>query len=190
MKTASGTQNGGRVWPRTQKTKRCSQRGGQDRRTDQMRGSGGLDETGGDVPPTLTHLYVQRAVLMKQAGVVETQQHFITAGRQLPSGGEGGHVGCGEDRSATRFPLKTHSSGQALTCRIGTDGPVDPVLSQKLQGERPGVARSIGVHDIEPDGRRVLVAETGRPLLDHWTVVVLVQETDDQRARPCGGDAA
>lgn len=51
------------------------------------------DGTGGDGPLTRTHLYVQRAVLMKQAGVVETQQHFVMAGRQLPSGGEGGHVG-------------------------------------------------------------------------------------------------
>lgn len=173
MKTALMTQNGGRgrVWPRTQKTKYCSQRRGQDRWSAQTRG-----ETGGASPLTLTHLYVQRAVLIKRAGVVEPQQHFIITGRQLPFGGEGCHVSCGENRSATRFPrtLTPRSSGKALTCRVDADAPVDLVLSEKLQGKRPSVARSIRVYDIKPDGRRLLIAETGCPLLDHRTVVVLV----------------
>lgn len=173
MKTPLMTQNGGRgrVWPRTQKTKYCSQRRGQDRRSAQTRG-----ETGGASPLTLTHLYVQRAVLIKRAGVVDTQQHFIIPGRQLPFGGEGCHVSCGENRSATRFPrtLTPRSSGKALTCRVDADAPVDLVLSEKLQGKRPSVARSIRVYDIKPDGRRLLIAETGCPLLDHRTVVILV----------------
>lgn len=66
------------------------------------------------------------------------------------------------------------SSEKPLTCGIGADGPVDLVLSEKLQGKGPSVARSIRVHDIKPDGRRLLIAEAGCPLLDHRTVVVLV----------------
>lgn len=164
-------------WPRTQKTKYCSQRRGQDRRSVQTRGSRIRVETGGDGPLTRTHLDVQRAVLVQPASVVEAQQHFIVAGRQLPFGGEGCHASCEENRSAAaRFPgpLTPRSSGKPLTCGIGADGPVDLVLSEKLQGKGPGVARSIRVHDIKLDGPRLLIAEAGCPLLDHRTVVVLV----------------
>lgn len=78
---------------------------------------------------------------------------------------------------------------ELLTCGIGTDGPVDLVFSENHRGKRAGVARSIRVHEIQVDGRRVLIAEAGSPLLDHRAVVILVQETDDQSARPRGGDS-
>lgn len=78
---------------------------------------------------------------------------------------------------------------ELLTCGIGTDGPVDLVFPENLRGKRTGVARSVGVHEVQVDGRRVLVAESGSPLLDHRAVVILVQETDDQSARPRGGDS-
>lgn len=177
---------GGGVWPHTQKTKHCSQRGGQDRWSAQTRGSRIRDGTGGDGPLTRTHLHVQRAVLKEPAGVVEAQQHFITAGRQLPRGGEGGQVSCGENRS--RFRRTLDPSGKAPTCRVGTDGPVDLMLSEELQGEGPSVARSIRVHHVQLDGRRAPAADTGCPLLDHRTVVILVQEADQQSARACGRD--
>lgn len=51
------------------------------------------------------------------------------------------------------------------------------------------MARSVGVHEIQVDGRRVLIAENGSPLLDHRAVVILVQETDHESARPRGGDS-
>lgn len=179
MKTASVTQNRGRgrVWPRTQKTNYCSQRGGQDSRSVGTRVGRIRDGTGGDGPLTLTHLHVQRAVLGKQAGVRDPQQHFIMAGRQLPVGGEGCHGSWEEeDTSAPPFPRTRTpcSPGKGSTCRTGADGPVDPVLSEKLQGKGPSVARPIRVHHIKLDGRRLLTAETGRPLLDHRPVVVLV----------------
>lgn len=71
------------------------------------------DEAGGDSPLTLTHLYVQGAVLVKHPGVIETQQHPIIARRQLPFGGEGRHVSCREKRSATlcRSPLTPRVCG-------------------------------------------------------------------------------
>lgn len=59
------------------------------------------EETGGDSPLALTHLYLQRAVLVKHTGIVETQQHLIIARRQLPFGGEGRHISCRDNRSAT-----------------------------------------------------------------------------------------
>lgn len=149
------------------------------------------DGTGGDGPLTLAHLHVQRVVLGKQAGVIDPQQHFIMAGRQRPGGGEGCLVGWEEeDTSAPPFPRTRMpcSPGKDPTYRTGADGPVGPVLSEELQDERPSVARSIRVHYIQLDGHRLLAADTGRPLLDHRPVVILVQETDDQRARPCGRD--
>lgn len=74
-------------------------------------------------------------------------------------------VGAGSDAAFVWEPL---------TCRVDADGPVDPVLSEELHGKRPSVARSVGVHDIEADRRRVLVAESGPPLSDHRAVVILI----------------
>lgn len=62
------------------------------------------------------------------------------------------------------------------------------MTSEELRGERPGVARPVGVLHVEEGGPGEPMAEAGRPPLDGWTVVVLVQDADDQRARPRGGD--
>lgn len=66
------------------------------------------------------------------------------------------------------------SSGRALTCRTGADGPVRLVFPEQLQGKGPGVARTVRVQDLKLDGRRLLTAETDCPLLDQRSVVVLV----------------
>lgn len=60
----------------------------------------------------------------------------------------------------------------SLTCGIGGDSPVDPVLSLKLHSKRSSVTWSVKVHYIKQGRNRVSVAQTGFPLLNHRTMVV------------------
>lgn len=121
-----------------------------------MRGSRMWEETGRGSSLALTHLYVQRAVLVKHARIVETQQHLIIARRQLPFGGEGRHISCRDNRSATLCQITPQCDAMfiwfLLTCSIDADGPVDLVISEKLNSKGTSVARSIGIHDIKVDG--------------------------------------
>lgn len=85
-----------------------------------MRGSRMWEETGRGSSLALTHLDVQRVVLVKHAGIVETQQHLIIARRQLPFGGEGHHVSCRDNRSATlcQITLTQGLSGNFLLVEL------------------------------------------------------------------------
>lgn len=78
------------------------------------------EETGRGSSLALTHLYVQRAVLVKHAGIAETQQHLIIARRQLPFGGEGRHISCRDNRSATlcQITLTPCLSGNCLLVEL------------------------------------------------------------------------
>lgn len=60
----------------------------------------------------------------------------------------------------------------SLTCGIGANGPVDPVLSLKLRSKRSSMAWSIRVHYVKLGRKRVTIAQTDFPLLDHRTMVI------------------
>lgn len=76
----------------------------------------------------------------------------------------------------------------SLTCRIGAHGPVDLVLSLKLHHKRSCMTRSVKVHYVKLGGKRISVAQTDSPLLDHRKMVVHIQQTHDQSTRPCSRD--
>lgn len=63
-------------------------------------------------------------------------------------------------------------NGPSLTCGIGANSPVDPVLSLKFHSKRSSMTWSIKVHYIEQGRKRVTIAYSGFPLLDHRTMVI------------------
>lgn len=76
----------------------------------------------------------------------------------------------------------------SLTCGIAAYGPVDLVLALKLHHKRSSVTRSVTVHYIKPGGRRISIAQADFPLLDHRKMVIHIQQTHNQSARPCSWD--